>query len=225
MCYSTAVSFSSAAILTAGGLVCLKKSGAFNPSNGALPLLPLLFGIQQAFEGVVWWSLGTNDPELLRTSALGFLFFSHVIWPIVIPFSCYLAEPESRYKGLFLLMTLLGVVFGFSTFTPLLLNPDWLAVFEVHHSIAYQARLLYDAVVPRPIVGLAYMAIVLLPLLMSVRHTYRVLGLMALLAAMLTIGMFKLAFISVWCFFAAMISMYVYYIFAVAPEPEANSTI
>lgn len=223
MCYSTTVSFAAAAVLTGGGVACLKKAGGFNHLTGVFPALPLLFGIQQVFEGVVWWSLGTNDPELLRTSAMGFLLFSHVIWPIVIPFSCYLAEPESRHKGLFLLLTLLGAVFGFSTYIPLWLNPDWLVVFERHHSIVYQTMLLYDAVLPRSVVTLAYIAIVLLPLLLSVRHSYRVLGLLMLLAAMLTAAMFKLAFISVWCFFAALISLYIYYIVVVEPEAESST--
>lgn len=223
MCYSTTVSFAAAAVLTGGGIACLRKAGGFNHLTGVFPALPLLFGIQQAIEGSVWWSLGTNDPELLRTAALGFLLFSHVIWPIVIPFSCYLAEPLHRHKGLFLLMTLLGAVFGLSTYAPLWLNADWLVVFERHHSIVYQTTLLYDAVLPRSVVTLAYIAIVLLPLLLSVRHSYRVLGLLMLLAAMLTATVFKLAFISVWCFFAALISLYIYYIVVVEPGAESST--
>lgn len=224
MCYSTAVSFSSAVVLTGGGLACLKKVGGFNPSNGVFPLLPLLFGIQQGIEGVVWWSLGSHDPELLRASAMGFLFFSHVLWPIAVPLSCYLAEPLHKHKGLFLLLTLLGAAFAISSYAPLWLFPDWLAVFEVHHSIVYRTTLLYDALLPRPVVTLAYTAIVLLPLLLSVRHSYRVLGLLMLLAALLTSAMFKLAFISVWCFFAALISLYIYYIVVVEPAPEIGTS-
>lgn len=41
--------------------------------------MPLLFGFQQAFEGFVWWSLGTNDPELLRASALISLYIYFVV--------------------------------------------------------------------------------------------------------------------------------------------------
>lgn len=225
MCYSTAVSFTSAVVLTIGGLVCLKRMGGFNPANGVLPLLPLLFGIQQGIEGLVWWSLGAHDPELLRASALGFLFFSHVLWPVAIPFSCYLAEPLHQHKGLFLLLTLLGAVFALSTYTPLLLNPGWLVVSDIHHSLVYRTTLLYDALLPRPVVTLAYTAIVLLPLLLSVRHNYRVLGLLMLLAAMLTAAMFKLAFISVWCFFAALLSLYIYYIVVVEPAPEVGASL
>ncbi len=225
MCYSTTVSFAAAAVLTGGGIACLKKAEGFNRLTGVFPALPLLFGVQQAIEGVVWWSLGTNDPELVRSSAMGFLLFSHVIWPVVIPFSCYLAEPEQRYKGLFLLLTLLGVVFALSTYAPLWLNPGWLAVEEVHHSLVYRTTLLYDSVLPRTVVTLAYMAIVLLPLLLSVQQTYRILGVLMLLAAILTTAMFKLAFISVWCFFAALISLYIYFVVVVAPQREASSTV
>ncbi len=220
MCYSTTVSFSSAVVLAVGGVICLRKAESLTQLNGVFPLLPLLFGIQQAIEGVVWWALGANDPEVLRTSALGFLFFSHVIWPICIPFSCYLTEPRHQQKSLFLLLTILGTVFGLTTFTPLLLHADWLVVSVIHHSIVYQTSLIYDAALPRSVVSIVYMMIILVPLLLSSRYTYRFLGLLVLLAGMLTVAMFKLAFISVWCYFAAVISLYIYYIVVIQPEPE-----
>jgi len=224
MCYSATVSFASAAVLTGGGLACLKKAEGFNTSNGVFPLLPLLFGIQQALEGVVWLSLGSHDPELLRASALGFLLFSHVFWPIAIPLSCYLAEPAQGRKGLFLSMTLLGAVFAVSTYGPLWLYPDWLGVEVVHHSIVYRTTLFYDALVPRELVTFAYAAIILLPLLLSVRHAYRMLGVLMLLAGMLMAAMFKLAFISVWCFFAALLSLYIYYVVVIQPEPAFGAS-
>ncbi|WP_461517779.1 DUF6629 family protein [Porticoccus sp.] len=224
MCYSTAVSFSSAIVLTGGGLICFKKAQGLHALQGVFPLLPLLFGIQQGIEGLVWWSLGAHDPELLRASALAFLLFSHVLWPIAIPFSCYLAEPLQQHKGLYLLLTLLGAVFAISTYGPLWLHPGWLLVSDVHHSIVYKTTLLYDTVLPRPVVTLAYTVIVLLPLLLSVRHSYRVLGLLMLLGALLTAAMFKLAFVSVWCFFAALISLYIYYIVVVEPAPEIGTS-
>jgi len=51
--------------------------------------LPLLFGFQQAFEGFVWWSLCTNDPELLRTSAIISLYIYFVV--VIAP------QPEASF--------------------------------------------------------------------------------------------------------------------------------
>jgi len=67
----------------------LKKSEGFNRLNGVFPALPLLFGFQQAFEGFVWWSLCTNDPELLRTSAIISLYIYFVV--VIAP------QPEASF--------------------------------------------------------------------------------------------------------------------------------
>lgn len=45
MCYSIAVSFASAAVLTGGGIALFKKVESLRGSNGVFPLLPPLFGI------------------------------------------------------------------------------------------------------------------------------------------------------------------------------------
>ncbi len=218
MCFSITVSFSSAAILITGGLFCLKKTAHANKPYWVFALLPLMFGIQQAIEGVVWWALGANHPENLRLSALGFLFFSHFIWLVWIPFSCYQTEPSNNRKMLFLLMSGTGVFFGASLFTPFLLYSDWLTVSAVNHSIAYQTTLIYDEYLPRIVVTAGYMLIVLVPLMLSSGRHHRILGMLALLSAVLTMAFFNFAFISVWCYFAAVISLYVYYITVIKPE-------
>ena len=212
MCFSTMASFSSSAILVTGGLFCLKKATQFNKPYWAFSILPLMFGIQQATEGVVWWALGANDAENLRLSALGFLFFSHFIWLVWIPFSCYLTEPSHKRKMLFLLMSGTGVFFGASIFTPFLLYSDWLIVSAVNHSISYQTTLIYDEYLPRIVVTTGYMLIVLVPLMLSSDRHHRILGILVFLSAILAMAFFNFAFISVWCYFAAVISLYICYI-------------
>ncbi len=218
MCFSTTVSFSSAAILVTGGVFCLKKITYINKPYWMFALLPLMFGIQQAIEGSVWWALGTEDTRNLRLSALGFLFFSHFIWLVWIPFSCHLTEPVHQRKILFLLISGAGAVFGGTMFIPFLLHPDWLTIFTVNHSIVYQTTLIYDDYLVRPVVTAGYMLVVLVPLMLSSDQHHRILGSLVLLSAILTIVFFNFAFISVWCYFAAIISLYIYYFMITNPQ-------
>ena len=88
MCFSATASFTAAAVLSTTGVVTLKKA----KSTSELPLasIPLLFGIQQAIEGIVWISFGST---LLNTiAAYGFLFFAYVLWPILVPIATLLVE-------------------------------------------------------------------------------------------------------------------------------------
>ena len=221
MCFSTTASFSSAAILVTGGLFCLKKATPFDKPYWVFALLPLMFGIQQAIEGSVWWALDTNNTKYLQLSALGFLFFSHFILLVWIPLSCYLTEPVHQRKMLFLLISGAGAIYGTTMFVPFLLYSDWLTVLAVNHSIVYQTTLIYDDYVPRIVVTAGYMLIVLVPLMLSSDRHHRILGTLALLSAILTIVFFNFAFISVWCYFAAVISLYIYYITATNPKGNA----
>ena len=218
MCFSTTASFSSAAILVTGGVLCLQKTTPINKPYWMFALLPLMFGIQQAIEGSIWWALGTEDTENLRLFALGFLFFSHFIWLVWIPFSCHLTEPAHQRKILFLLISGIGAVFGATMFIPFLLYPDWLTILTVNHSIVYQTTLIYDDYLSRPVVTAGYMLVVLVPLMLSSDRHHKILGTLVLLSAILTIVFFNFAFISVWCYFAAIISLYVYYFMITNPQ-------
>lgn len=92
MCFSATASFIVGGSLTALGTVTLKRA----KSKTEIPFaaIPLLFGIQQIIEGVLWLSI-YGDAELLKT-VMTYLFtmFSHVLWPVYVPFAIALMEHE-----------------------------------------------------------------------------------------------------------------------------------
>ena len=224
MCFSAIASFTSAAILVPTGLFCLRKTNHTSKPYWTLALIPIAFGIQQAFEGGVWWALEGKNAEVLRLSTLGFLFFSHLFWLVWVPFSCYLTETVKSRRTLFLLITGVGAVCGATMFPPFLLYPNWLTVSVANHSIIYQTTLIYDNYLPK-IVGVSvYMAILILPLLLSSERYIRILGKLILFSMMASLIFFNLAFISVWCYFAAVISLYICYIIIVKAEPAECPT-
>lgn len=219
MCFSAGASFTTAVILVPAGLYCLQKASRINASNWVFALLPLVFGLQQGLEGGVWWGLDNHQTEVSQLSALGFLFFSHLFWPIWVPLSSYLTETIDSRKRLFLLMTIAGILFGASMYLPFLFNADWLSVSIVNHSIVYESTLIYDDYLPRLAVTAVYMLFVIMPLLLSSDYYHRNLGALVLLSTIITVAFFDFAFISVWCYFAAVISLYIYYITVIITKP------
>lgn len=210
MCFSAEVSFVTAAVLIPVGLACLKQSLNINKSYMAFALLPFLFGVQQLLEGIVW--LTVDDGGFwLWSSVFVFLFFSHFLWLFWIPFSGFLTESNQLRKKLFFVMTIVGLLFGGSLYIPLLLQPDWVMVSIQKYSIYYDVRLVYDEVLPRQISTIIYAVIILVPLLLSSDRYHKVLGILVTVSGLLTWAFFGLVFISVWCFFAAIISSYIFY--------------
>jgi heme A synthase len=79
MCFSATASFSAAAVLGTVGVVALNKVKSKDQLMFAS--IPLLFGIQQAIEGLVWVSLTHSSDVFLRQFfTYGFLFFAQVLW-------------------------------------------------------------------------------------------------------------------------------------------------
>ena len=212
MCFTASASFAAATVLMPVGVFCLYKAHKIHQHYWPFALYPLIFGIQQAVEGVLWLLLDTANDELIRIVALSFVFFSHLFWLFWIPFSCYMIEAGGRKQLLYLFM-LFGGMFGLSMYMPVLLFADWLMVSLIHHSISYELRLIFDGFVPRPLVRGVYVLIILMPLLLSSQRYIRYFGMIISMSVMVAVLLFEQTFISVWCFFAAFLSLYILYMF------------
>lgn len=212
MCFSATASFSAAVLLIPAGVYCVRKAKGLNKPYWVIGLLPLLFGVQQALEGVVWLALESQNPQSIRASALGFMAFSHLFWLFWIPFASYVLEPPGLRKSVFMALAVLGGLYGGSMYLPLLVHADWLTVTLLQHSISYEAVLIYDDYLPRIAVRALYAAIVLGALLFSSDRNIRFFGILIAISVALATIFFGYAFISVWCYFAAILSLYIFYI-------------
>ena len=99
MCFCEPVSFAAGSVLVAGGAFVGWKAYQTNWRYLPVSQMPTFAGLQQFMEGHVWMGLNDGDPSMLWWSAMGYIFFSWLIWPVWIPFSVYYLEPpESRRK-------------------------------------------------------------------------------------------------------------------------------
>lgn len=206
MCFSATASFATSAILLPAGLYNLQQCKALDSRYRSIAAFPLLFGIQQALEGKVWLELESGLTAITSLATLGFLFFVLVVWPVLVPLSAWQVEQQQVLKRLFAGLTGLGVLFGAVLFIPLLMNEDLFAASSVQHSVYYQVDSVFSGHVPDTAVTAVYSVLVILPLLLSSTPTMRRFGVSVLASFVITLLMYRYAFVSVWCFFAALLS-------------------
>jgi hypothetical protein len=138
LCFSAEASFASAAVLVPAGIYCARSALVKDVRWLPLSMLPIMAGLQQGCEGLVWLGLGRSDPDAVQAAALLFLFFAVCFWPFWIPFSVVCVAPEKRVKLFLGLVTLCGLAGGLGSDLPVLLDPELLHTEVVHHSIHYR---------------------------------------------------------------------------------------
>ena len=96
------------------GVYCMKNAVQRDRSTLPVAAIPLVFGVQQACEGLVWVGIHRADAALMRLAATGFLFFALAFWLFWIPFCAVFLDPRRAVKRLLAVMALLGLIGGSS---------------------------------------------------------------------------------------------------------------
>jgi len=203
-----------------GALAIRQTHRRRRPELLPLALMPVLFGLQQAIEGLVWLALEAEWTQAgLRPLALGYLFFAFFLWPSWLP---WVALTLSRgrlgswRRNLLRALTLGGVLLGLALWLPLLLEPARLSTVVQGHSIVYNARLLLSGDAGN-LGRVLYLLLILLPLLLlpSPRLWLFSFGLLA--AGLLADRVAHHAFTSVWCYFSALLSSWILWLVSSQP--------
>ena len=231
MCFSATVSYSAAAVLVSTGVYAVQQARRLHPPYWMWALVPVFFGFQQAFEGRVWQVLdaGNANAVLPFTSAavpfaLGFHFFSHFLWLWWLPLCSYLVEPSqsslSNKPGNIAKLrkwviggcAIFGAFAGTLVYSVMLFHPEWMSVAVREHSILYNFSVPDSSAIHIPITPVTlYGLIILVPLFLSSHRLIRIFGVLVVLSMALASVTYNAAFISVWCFFAALLSLYLVY--------------
>lgn len=110
MCVSASASFIAGSTLSAIGVAALANVKETNERPFAA--IPLLFGMQQFTEGVIWLTFTHDAPLLKTTMTYVYSGFSHVLWPIYVPFAMGALEAVSWRKRTFLAFEAAGIAVG-----------------------------------------------------------------------------------------------------------------
>lgn len=213
MCFSASASYSASVVLIGAGAYAFHLSGRLNSPWWKLwALVPVFFGVQQAMEGRVWQTLGAGEPDAAVPFALGFHFFSHFLWLWWLPLASFLVEPGKIRQRIFGGCALFGVFAGTLVISVMLLHPEWILIGMREHSITYKFHTPWRSDIDLPITPAALYALtILVPLWFSSHKQIRVFGWLAALSSVFTSVFYDYAYISVWCFFAALLSLYLVY--------------
>jgi len=210
MCFSATASFTAAAILVPLGGYAIAKANTIDKSYLPLASFPLFFGIQQALEGTVWLNLAQGEQSAIYSAALGFMFFSHFFWLAWVPYSSWSIEQNPRRKKIFSYIVKLGLALGLYLYLQLLLDTEnRLNVVIVEHSIFYETKLFLHEYVHKIFVLLIYATLIIFPLVANSNREVRNFGITILASIIFTGIYFSYAYISVWCFFAAYLSLHI----------------
>lgn len=206
MCFSAGASFASGIVISTIGILTVKQIN--KPSQRIFAIIPMLFGLQQLAEGCLWLTLSGTDFVIVRKiSTYVFLLTAQVIWSWVIPLSVLLMEEEPRRRKILRVMVSVGVVLSiyyafylfFHQVTSQILDCHILYTMESPESLALPTFILYLAVTVAPF------------FVSSIRRMF-LLGIVMALSCLLAEVFYVQYLTSVWCFFAAVISIFIYLI-------------
>lgn len=204
MCFSASASFLVGTSLLAVGAATLHK--VTRKTELPFALIPLLFGMQQLVEGAIWLGLRFDAPLLNGLMAQIYSLFSHVLWPIYMPLAVLLLEPVPWRRRTLSAFLWVGAAVGLYLLYTLIRFPVRAEAVGGH--ILYVSPHYYV-----PVVMGAYLAATCISLFFSSHKVVVTFGVVALLSFVAAYAVYTLWFISVWCFFAAMLSGMVFLYF------------
>lgn len=225
MCFSATASFVAGGALIPLGGVALMQAWKTDRRYLTLAAFPALFGVQQIFEGYLWRSIDDPGVPTSHAAAMAFLLFAYLFWLILTPLAVYFLEERAWLRRIFLGVAVFGGVYGLSLFAPLVVNPDWLVVELVRNSILYNTQLIYDDVVSKTLLRVTYAAVICLPLLACTAPGVRTFGVLITLSVIVAFLFATYAFVSIWCYLAAVVSAYIVFMMFRLPSRSEHQAV
>lgn len=218
MCFSATASFGISAVLVAGGVVALKK--VHHRSQHFFAAIPILFGIQQFFEGFVWLALRHAEHQnWLYPAAFSFLFFAQVLWPAWVPIAILGLEKDPFNRKILKGLSALGILLSLYLAFCLVQYPLHVDISGFH--VRYQWSSPDSAFA---FSGILYFFATVVPPMISKDHATRIMGALICVSLIVTRIYFHEFIISVWCYFAAGISLMVLYILSEIGKESINAS-
>jgi hypothetical protein len=222
MCFSATASFGASAVLGTIGVIAITK--AKTKPQRLFATIPLIFAVQQLTEGILWLSL--KDPALASLQSLIthiYLVFAMAVWPLWVPLTVRLLEKDERNKKLMNVLVGIGAVIAICVVLVLSLYPVQ-AMTPACLSCPFSAtsglnqHLHYEFTLPRIPKGLIVsftvlyiLATIVTPFISRIKKM-KWMGFVFLVSYLFSVILYNNFVISVWCFFAALLSFVVLWI-------------
>jgi hypothetical protein len=197
MCFSATASFTAGAALLVIGAVTTSR--VRRAAEVPFALIPGLFGAQQLVEGALWLTFPDNTSLMNSVLTHAFSFFSHVLWPAYVPIAVLMLEPEAWRRKVLMAIAVGGAGVGLYLLYFLVAEPVVSEIVGRH--ISYKSPHFYITAVM-----VLYVFATCVSSFVSSCKTIRWFGAATFVALLVTYVFYTFWFISVWCFFAAVLS-------------------
>ncbi len=203
MCFSATASFCAGGVLAVAGVASIVI--AKPKPKLVFASIPMLFAVQQFAEGTLWLTLsGQIQSTFLQSfSTAVFSIFAWVVWPTWIPLSIMFFDKQYRTRKLLLVCLGIGIVVSSNDIFHMVFSGVQSSI--DHHHIFYNFA-------PTLFWSVAYMIPTLFPFFMVKNRLLNILGVLTTISAIASALLVLTWFTSVWCFFAAILSVTVLYI-------------
>jgi len=206
MCFSPTASFVSAAVIATIGVATRRH--VKEPRTILFAATPMLFALHQFTEGLVWLGLqGRIGPIGRDHAAFLFTMYAQGLLPFLMPLAVTLLEPAGWRRRAMMGLTAIGGVAAAWDSYGLMFLPSRL--FVDHNSIAYR-----NVMTGSLAISLLYILATCGSLLLSRYRMVRWYGVVNVVALTIVQIVKAETFASVWCFYAALMSVMLYWQFS-----------
>ena len=217
MCFSATASFASSAAIGVVGIATLAQTR--EPREWLFASIPLLFAFHQFAEGAVWLGVMGN-PVLGPTRVWGFIYmlYAQGLLTLLIPLGVWFIEPGPGRRKMLVPFLLLGACLTLYLLWSLsVFHTD---IFVENKSVAYR-----NPGTSHVWVAVLYVIATCGSLLFSGYRYIIALGVVNLIGVLLVIWFKQYAFTSVWCAYAAVVSILIYFHFRRRRQAEDRGLV
>jgi hypothetical protein len=177
------------------------------PREVLLAAMPCLFAVHEFIEGFVWLGLdGTMPLQVAHNMGAAYVLYAQGLLPFLLPLAVYLIEPTLRQRRRMLAFVILGGLLAVYLLWGLIAYP--LAISMQAHSILYD-----NVITTTTLVAVLYVIATCGSLFFSGYRPLVELAWANLVGLLVVMLVKRYAFTSVWCAYAAVVSVIIYFFF------------
>ena len=205
MCFSATADFAASAVLGGVGIATLRE--VKDRREILLAAMPCLFAAHEFIEGFVWLGLdGTLPPWVAHDAGAAYVLYAQGLLAFLLPLSVYQTEPTKRLRRRMFGFVLLGGLLSLYLLWGLIAYPTSIAIRD--HTVVYD-----NPVTVTTLVAVLYVTATCGALFFSGFRKLVELGAANLMGLLAVAVMRRYAFTSVWCAYAALVSVIIYFFF------------
>jgi len=205
MCFSATANFVGSAVLGAIGVVTLTE--VKHRRELLFAAIPCLFAFHQFVEGFVWLGLdGILSPAVAHNAGAAYVLYAQGLLPFLLPLSVLLLEPTRKQRRQMLPFAILGCALTLYMLWGLIAYPLQVSVHD--NSIVY-----VNTITTTTLIAILYVIATCGSLFFSGYTDLITLAWLNLVGLLVVMVVKRYAFTSVWCAYAAIVSVIIYFFF------------